>query len=76
MILKPVMPHLADPQRRLLALALFSTFTGNTTLLASVANLIVVQKSRHEVEITFWESLRVGLLPIVTGVIWLSWFGR
>ena len=76
MIFKPVMPHLADPQRGWLALALFSTFAGNTTLLASVANLIVVQKSRHEVDITFWEYLRVGLpvtlLTIMAGVAWLA----
>ncbi|MCC6540553.1 MAG: anion transporter [Bryobacterales bacterium] len=75
LIFKPVMPHLADPQQGWLALALFSTFAGNTTLLASVANLIVVQKARHEVEITFREYLRVGLpltlLTMAAGLAWL-----
>jgi Na+/H+ antiporter NhaD/arsenite permease-like protein len=76
MIFKPVMPHFADPRQGWLALALFSTFAGNTTLLASVANLIVAQKSRHVAEITFWEYLRVGLpitlLTIGAGILWLS----
>ncbi len=76
MIFKPVMRHLADPQRGWLALALFSTLAGNTTIVASVANLIVVQKSQHEVEITFWEYLRAGLpitvLTTIVGIVWLS----
>lgn len=76
MIFKPVMRHLADPQRGWLALALFSTFAGNTTLVASVANLIVVKRSQHEVEITFWEYLRVGLpitvLTTALGIAWLA----
>lgn len=75
LIFKPVMPHLANPQEGWLALALFSTLAGNTTLLASVANLIVAQKARHEVEIMFWEYLRVGLpltlLTLIVGMVWL-----
>lgn len=76
MIFKPVMPHLADPQSGWLTLALASTFAGNTTLLASVANLIVVQKARHEVDITFWEYMKVGLpltiLTLAMGVAWIQ----
>lgn len=76
MIFKPVIPHLSDPASGWLTLALASTFAGNTTLLASVANLIVVQKARHEIEITFWEYLKVGLpltiLTLVMGVLWIQ----
>ena len=58
---------------------LLAMFAGNATLLASVANLIVVQKARHEVEIAFGEYSRVGLpvtvLTILAGGPWLSLFG-
>ena len=45
----------------------------------SVANLIVVQKSRHRVRIGFWEYFRVGgwvtAVSIAAGVGWLLWRG-
>ena len=37
-----------------------STLAGNLTMLGSVANLIVVQKARHEVQISFWDYFKVG----------------
>ena len=58
-------------------LAMSSTLAGNLTVLGSVANLIVIQRARHEVQITFWEYARVGLpvtiLTIAMGVflLWL-----
>lgn len=58
-----------------LLLALVSTLAGNLTIVGSVANLIVVQRSRHRVRIGFWEYARVGFwagaLSIVLGVAWL-----
>ncbi|MBM3738508.1 MAG: anion transporter [Acidobacteria bacterium] len=76
LMFKPVIPHLADPEKAWLVLAMASTFAGNTTVLASVANLIVVEKARAEVEIRFTEYLRAGLpitaLTLAAGCLWLS----
>jgi len=48
---------------------------GNLTVLGSVANLIVLQRARHQVKITFWEYARVGvplaLLTIAFGIVLL-----
>jgi Na+/H+ antiporter NhaD/arsenite permease-like protein len=75
MLFKPFVEHLADPRRAWLALAMASTLAGNLTLLGSVANLIVVQRARGDVEIGFLEYLRAGapvaLATIVIGVLWL-----
>jgi Na+/H+ antiporter NhaD/arsenite permease-like protein len=53
-----------------------STLAGNLTLLGSVANLIVVQRARAEVEITFLEYARAGvpltILTLVAGVWMLN----
>jgi len=47
-----------------------STLAGNFTLLGSVANLIVVQRARSEVEIGFWEYFKAGApLAIATIVL-------
>jgi Na+/H+ antiporter NhaD/arsenite permease-like protein len=52
-----------------------TTFAGNLTVLGSVANLIVIQRARHQVKIGFWEYARVGALvtalSIAIGVAWL-----
>lgn len=78
MLFKSVVPHVADPPRAWLILAMSSTLAGNFTLLGSMANLIVVQGAkRHGVTVTFSEYLRVGvpvtLATLAFGVIWLSW---
>jgi Na+/H+ antiporter NhaD/arsenite permease-like protein len=58
---------MADPTRSWLLLALSSTLAGNLTVLGSVANLIVLQKDKHQVVISFWEYFKVGLpLTVVT----------
>ncbi len=76
LLFKPLVPHLADPKRAWLILAMASTLAGNLTLLGSVANLIVIQRSKRQVAISFWEYFRVGLpLTVVTiavGVLFLS----
>ena len=46
LVFKTFIPHLAEPARAWLTLAMSSTLAGNLTLLGSVANLIVVQRAR------------------------------
>jgi Na+/H+ antiporter NhaD/arsenite permease-like protein len=54
-----------------------STLAGNLTITGSVANIIVVERARAEVEITFWEYFRAGLpvtlLTLAFGWAWLAW---
>ena len=70
LVFKPFITHLADPKRAWLILAMSSTLAGNFTLLGSVANLIVVQRARSEVEIGFWEYFKAGApLAIATIVL-------
>jgi len=67
LVFKGFVPHLPDPARAWLTLAMSSTLAGNLTVLGSVANLIVLQKARHDVEISFWEYARTGIpLTILT----------
>jgi Na+/H+ antiporter NhaD/arsenite permease-like protein len=72
LVFKPFIPHLADPMLGWLRLAMASTLAGNLTILGSVANLIVVERSRGVVEIGFWEYARagvpVGLITMAIGV--------
>jgi hypothetical protein len=76
LVFRPFIPHLADPRRAWLTLAMSSTMAGNLTVLGSVANLIVLQRARHQVKITFSEYMRVGApLTLVTIVIGLLWLG-
>jgi len=75
LVFRPFIPHLPDPRRAWLTLAMSSTLAGNLTVLGSVANLIVLQRARHQVKITFWEYARVGaplaLLTIAFGIVLL-----
>jgi Na+/H+ antiporter NhaD/arsenite permease-like protein len=75
LLFRPVMPHLLDPARGWLTLAMATTLAGNFTILGSVANLIVVQRARREVKIGFWEYFRAGsvltVLTLVFGAWWL-----
>ena len=64
---KGMVTHLPDATRAWLTLAMSSTLAGNLTVLGSVANLIVVQRARREVRISFWEYARAGApLTVVT----------
>ena len=77
MLFTKVVPHLPDPDRKWLALAMSSTLAGNLTILGSIANLIVVEGARRRGHrVTFWEYARVGiplsLITIAIGVWWLS----
>lgn len=75
LVFRPVIPQLADPQLGWLTLAMSSTLAGNLTLVASVANLIVVQRARGIVAIGFWEYFHVGaplsILSLTAGALWL-----
>ncbi len=77
LLFKPFMTHLANPVRAWLALAMSSTLAGNLTVLGSVANLIVIQQARREVQIGFWEYMKAGApLAIVTILIGAAWLAR
>ena len=77
LVFRPVMARLPDPNTGWLVLAMSSTLAGNFTLLGSVANLIVVQRARGEVTITFWDYFRAGapltLFSLAFGAAWLTW---
>jgi Na+/H+ antiporter NhaD/arsenite permease-like protein len=78
MLLKSMVPRFADPQQGWLMLAMASTLAGNLTITGSVANIIVVERTRPEVRITFGQYLRAGvpitLATLAFGWLWLSWF--
>jgi len=79
MLLKSLEPHFADSHRGWLLLSMASTLAGNLTITGSVANIIVVERARAEVEISFWEYFRAGfpvtLLTLAFGWFWLSVVG-
>jgi Na+/H+ antiporter NhaD/arsenite permease-like protein len=76
LVFKPLIPHLGDPTRAWLILAMSSTLAGNLTVLGSVANLIVVERARGQVRIGFWEYFKAGapltVLTIAAGVLLLG----
>jgi len=74
LLFRPVMPHLADPARAWLTLAMATTLAGNFTILGSVANLIVVQRARPEVKIGFWEYFRAGSVLTVLTLVFGAWW--
>jgi Na+/H+ antiporter NhaD/arsenite permease-like protein len=79
MLLKSLIPGFAHPREAWLALAMSSTLAGNLTITGSVANIIVVERARPEIDIGFGDYLRAGL-PITLATLlwgwgWLAWFG-
>lgn len=76
LIFKPFVSRLADPTHAWLVLAMSSTLAGNLTILGSVANLIVTQRARPDVNIGFWEYARTGVpvtvLTLTAGVLMLG----
>jgi Na+/H+ antiporter NhaD/arsenite permease-like protein len=74
LLFRPVMSHLADPARGWLTLAMATTLAGNFTILGSMANLIVVQRARHEVKIGFWEYFRAGAVLTVLTLAFGAWW--
>jgi len=76
MLFRGLVTHFASPHRFWLLLAMASTLAGNLTITGSIANIIVVEKARPEVEIGFQRYFRVGLpvtiLTLLVGVLWIS----
>ena len=68
-------PHFADPLLMWKVLALATTFAGNLTIIGSVANMIVVESAREDLEIGFWDYARFGIpitiLTTVAGILLL-----
>jgi Na+/H+ antiporter NhaD/arsenite permease-like protein len=79
MLVKSLVPRFANPHAAWLGLAMASTLAGNLTITGSVANIIVVESAKPELEIGFWEYFRVGLpitvATLVVGWAWLAWWG-
>jgi Na+/H+ antiporter NhaD/arsenite permease-like protein len=79
MLLKTMVPGFADPHKAWLLLAMASTLAGNLTITGSVANIIVVETAKPEVEVGYRDYLRAGvpitLLTLTVGWAWLTWMG-
>lgn len=60
-LVRDLVPQLADPPRMWLVLAMASTLAGNLTIPGSVATLIVLEAAREHGQVSFWEFLRVGV---------------
>ena len=77
MLLKSLIPGFTNPHSAWLALAMASTLAGNLTITGSVANIIVVESAKPEIEIGFWDYFRVGLpitvFTLLIGLMWLVW---
>jgi len=78
MLLKALVPGFANPRTTWMVLAMASTLAGNLTITGSVANIIVVETAKPEVEIGFRDYLKAGvpitLMTLLVGWAWLSWF--
>jgi Na+/H+ antiporter NhaD/arsenite permease-like protein len=65
--------NFAHPELMWKVMALATTFAGNLTIVGSVANIIVVESARTQVEIGFWDYARFGipvtLLTSVAGMV-------
>lgn len=77
MVMRPIIPGLANPERGWLVLAMATTLAGNFTLLGSIANLIVAESAaRHGIDLSFRRYLAAGvpitLVTIAIGILWLS----
>lgn len=79
MLLKDLVPQFHNPSQFWLLLAMASTLAGNLTVTGSIANIIVIEKARPEVKITFKDYLRAGVpvtvSTLMVGVLWLRYFG-
>ena len=79
MLLKSAVSRFANPHTAWLTLAMASTLAGNLTITGSVANMIVVERARPEIQISWREYLRAGgpvaVATVVVGALWLWWVG-
>jgi len=78
MLLKALVPGFANPRTAWMVLAMASTLAGNLTITGSVANIIVVETAKPEVEVGFKDYLKAGVpitvMTLLAGWAWLSWF--
>src|SRR6185312_8762108 len=72
MVLKSLVPAFANPHKGWLMLAMASTLAGNLTITGSVANIIVVETAKPELQIGFRQYFRAGL-PITLGTLLIGW---
>jgi len=79
MLVKSLVPGFANPHSAWLVLAMASTLAGNLTITGSVANIIVVESAKPEVEIGYRDYLRVGVpitvIMLLVGCGWVAWVG-
>ncbi len=79
MLMKSMVRGFSNPHTAWLVLAMASTLAGNLTITGSVANIIVVESAKPDVEVGFWDYFRVGLpitvLTLLFGAVWLAWVG-
>jgi len=71
LVFKPFISQLTHPQHAWLTLAMSSSLAGNLTVLGSIANLIVIERVRHTVKISFLEYLKVGI-PLTLLTLWVG----
>lgn len=79
MLLKSLVPGLANPRAAWIVLAMASTLAGNLTITGSVANIIVVETAKPEVQIGYRDYLGAGVpitvLTLLVGWAWLTCVG-
>jgi Na+/H+ antiporter NhaD/arsenite permease-like protein len=79
MVLKSLVPHLADPTRAWLTLAMSSTLAGNLTLPGSLATVIVAERAKGRASLSFVDFLEVGaptaVVSLAIGAAWLALVG-
>jgi Na+/H+ antiporter NhaD/arsenite permease-like protein len=71
LVFKPFISQLTHPQHAWLTLAMSSGIAGNLTVLGSIANLIVIERARHTIKISFLEYLKVGI-PLTLLTLWVG----
>ena len=76
MLYVPLIEAQGAPNRLWLPLAMAYTLAGNLTIIGSVANLIVLEATKEEVQISFLEYFKVGgpltILTLLIGILILS----
>lgn len=77
MLVKSLVPGFSNPHAAWLGLAMASTLAGNLTITGSVANIIVVETAKPQLEIGFWDYFKAGLpitvVTLLVGWAWISW---
>ncbi|MFN5059525.1 MAG: SLC13 family permease [Chloroflexota bacterium] len=75
LVLQDVIAQFANPDQAWLILAASSTLAGNSTLLASVANLIVAERAaQHDITLDFVTYLKIGLPVTLTSIAIAIWW--